>query len=135
MNNIYLIGMPGCGKSAIGKILSADLKLAYIDADEYLEEKYNTSIPDIFELEGETIFRQKETEVIKELSLNDNTLISTGGGVVVTACNKDIIKNTGLVIFIDCCPETILSNSALDGRPLLKDKNKIFDKFIWFSKD
>ena len=129
MNNIYLIGMPGCGKSTIGKILSKALNMQVIDADTYLENKYNDTIPNIFETKGEADFRQKETSTIEELSKKDNLIVSTGGGVVVTYKNKDIMKKRGTVVFIYSHPEVILSNSSLGGRPLLEDKNRIFDLY------
>ena len=127
MNNIYLIGMPGCGKSTIGKIISKRLKLKHIDADEYLENKYSQTIPNIFSLYGEDDFRQKESTVIEELSKMNNLLVSTGGGVVVKDRNKEIMKNSGAVVFIDTTPDNILKNSSLSGRPLLKDKNRIYE--------
>ncbi len=129
MNNIYLIGMPGCGKSAIGKILSKELKLIHIDADVYLEQKFSKTIPEIFSENGEEYFRIMETEIIKELSRMDNIIVSTGGGVVTVPDNKKLMKSTGKIIFIDSSPETILGNSSLSGRPLLKDKTKIFDMY------
>lgn len=127
MNNIYLIGMPGCGKSTIGKIISKRLKLKHIDADEYLENKYSQTIPNIFSLYGEDDFRKKESTVIEELSKMNNLLVSTGGGVVVKDRNKEIMKNSGAVVFIDTTPDNILKNSSLSGRPLLKDKNRIYE--------
>ncbi|MBO7289158.1 MAG: shikimate kinase [Clostridia bacterium] len=127
MNNIYLIGMPGCGKSSIGKIVSEKLNLKHIDADEYLENKYSQTIPQIFAINGEEDFRQKESVVIKELSNMQSVLISTGGGVVVKENNKSIMKKSGIIVFIHTTPENILKNSNLSGRPLLKDKNLIYD--------
>lgn len=121
--------MPGCGKSTIARIISKHLNKEYIDADVYLEKKYNESIPDIFAVRGESDFRHKETSVLEELSKKDDIIISTGGGVVVTYKNKDIMKKTGVVVFIDCQPEVILSNSSLSGRPLLKDKTRIFELY------
>lgn len=129
MNNIYLIGMPGCGKSTIGNILSNDLGLCHIDADIYLEQKFSKTISEIFEFEGEEAFRIMETETIKELSSVDNIIVSTGGGVVTKKDNKLLMKNTGKIYFIDASPQTILNNSSLRGRPLLKDKMKIFDLY------
>ncbi len=126
MNNIYLIGMPGCGKSTIGAILSQRLKKEHIDADKYLEEKYGMTIPDIFAELGEDDFRDKETAVIAELSQKDDKVISTGGGVVKLIRNKDYMAQTGKIIFIDTPPDNILANSSLGGRPLLKDKSGIF---------
>ena len=127
MNNIYLIGMPGCGKSTIGKIVSEKLNLKHIDADEYLENKYSQTIPEIFDLYGEDDFRQKESEVIRELSNMSGVLVSTGGGVVVKEINKNSMKKSGIIVFIDTSPENILNNSSLSGRPLLKDKTRIYD--------
>lgn len=127
MNNIYLIGMPGCGKSTIGKIIADKLNLRHIDADKYLEEKFFQTIPDIFSLYGEEDFRQKESIVLEELSKMSNLLVSTGGGVVVREKNKEIMKKSGIVVFINTNPENILANSKLSGRPLLKDKTCIYE--------
>jgi len=127
MNNIYLIGMPGCGKSTIGKIIADRLNLKHIDADKFLEDKYFQTIPDIFRMYGEEDFRQKESTVIEELSKMSDILVSTGGGVVVRENNKEIMKNSGIVVFIDTTPDNILKNSSLSGRPLLNDKNRIFE--------
>ena len=127
MNNIYLIGMPGCGKSSIGKIISQKLNLKHIDADEYLENKYSKTIPQIFALNGEEDFRKKESAVIKELSGMSDLLVSTGGGVVEKEINKSVMKKSGTIVFIHTTPENILKNSNLSGRPLLKDKTRIYD--------
>lgn len=129
MNNIYLIGMPGCGKSTVGRILSKELGIENIDADKYLEEKFGELIPDIFEIKGEDEFRRMETLTIEELSKKDNLLVSTGGGVVKIVANKEFMKKSGVVVFIDSSPDSILANSNLGGRPLLKDKNRIFDLY------
>ncbi len=126
MNNIYLIGMPGCGKSTIGEMLSFKLGIEHIDADKYLEDKFNMTIPEIFALRGEDDFRQKETLTLEELSKKNNKIISTGGGVVKHIRNKEYMQNTGTIVFIDTPPENILANSALGGRPLLKDKSNIY---------
>ena len=129
MNNIYLIGMPGCGKSTIGRILSQKLGKTHIDADVFLEEKFGMSIPHIFETKGEDIFRQMETETMTDLACIDNIIVSTGGGVVTRAANRGIMQKSGIIVFIDSTPETILANSNLGGRPLLKDKTRIFDLY------
>ena len=129
MNNIYLIGMPGCGKSTIGRILSRSLGMAHIDADGFLEQKFGMSIPHIFETKGEDAFRQMETEALTELACKNNIIVSTGGGVVTRTHNKEIMKKSGTVVFIDSAPDTILGNSNLGGRPLLKDKSRIFELY------
>lgn len=127
MNNFYLVGMPGCGKSTIGKLLSKKLGMLLIDADEYLVKKEKRRISDIFEKDGEAHFRSLETKYLKEISKNSNILVSTGGGVVLFEENIDTMKMSGKVIFIDTPCENILSNSSLGGRPLLEnDKNRIY---------
>ena len=128
MANFYLIGMPGCGKSTIGKEISKELGILLIDADFYLEEKEERKISDIFKNDGEEYFRCLETKYLNELSKNENIIISTGGGVVTRDENIDIMKKSGKIIFIDTRVENILVNSSLLGRPLLSgDKNRIYD--------
>ena len=127
MSNIYLIGMPGCGKSTIGKRISAELNMGFVDLDEYITQRSNESIPDMFE-KGEKYFRSKEHECLLNVCDLKNTVIATGGGIVETPENEDVMKKSGTVVFIDTPSERILSNSSLKGRPLLADnKNKIFD--------
>lgn len=130
MGNFYLIGMPGSGKSTIGKEVSKKLDMLCIDADFYLEQKEERKISEIFKNDGEEIFRCLETKYLKELSKNENIIISTGGGVVVKKENIDIMKKSGKIIFIDTPLEKILENSSLSNRPLLSgDKNKIYDLY------
>ena len=128
MKNIYLIGMPGCGKSTIGKSVSSSLDIKFIDLDEYIVSFSGRTIADMFE-EGESIFRKAETDSLKEVAKKENLIVATGGGVVVTPENIDIMQKSGTVIFIDCEAETILKNCSLEGRPLLRDKNKIYDLY------
>lgn len=126
MNNIYLIGMPGSGKTTLGKQISSDFNLPFIDLDYYLVEKERHTIEDIFNTRGEKYFRIAETKYLKEVSKKENTIVSTGGGVVLFDENIEIMKDSGIIIFINTPPECILKNSTLTGRPLLHDKNKIF---------
>lgn len=128
MKNIYLIGMPGCGKSTIGKSVSSSLDIKFIDLDEYIVSFTGRTIADMFE-EGEGVFRKAETDSLKQVSKMENLVVATGGGVIVTPENIEIMQKSGKVIFIDCDVETILKNSTLDGRPLLKDKTRIYDLY------
>jgi len=128
MNNVYLVGMPGCGKTTIGNIIAQNVGRTLIDADEYIVKREGRTIPEIFE-EGEAAFRSAETEALRKLSEMDNLLVATGGGVVTVEENIGIMKNSGKVIFIDASPEFIMDNSSLEGRPLLKDKTKIYDLY------
>ena len=126
MNNIYLIGMPGGGKTTLGKEISKALHLCFVDLDFYITEKENLTIEEIFAKKGEEYFRGRETFYLKEVSKNQKFIISTGGGIILSDQNIKIMKDTGTVIFINTPPDIILNNSTLSGRPLLKDKNKIF---------
>lgn len=121
MNNIYLIGMPGCGKTTLGRILAEKINRRFIDVDEMIEKKANMSIAEIFEKYGENHFRIIETNCLIETSLNENYIISTGGGIVTRDKNIKIMKNTGRVIYIDTPLNVISSRKGLCDRPLLSD--------------
>ncbi len=121
MRNVILIGMPGCGKTTIGKMLSKALDMEFSDCDAVLEKNENTTIPKIFESFGEDYFRQLETKTLSKLCKRQNTVISTGGGVVERKENLDILKNSGIVVFINRPLEMILGDVDTTHRPLLKD--------------
>lgn len=127
--NIVLIGMPGCGKSSIGKILSGKLNIPFCDIDEYIEEKHNRSIKEIFK-EGEKYFRKLESDAVKEVSEISPQVISTGGGVIVKSSNITSLKEKGIVIFINRPVDKIINDVDISKRPLLKDgKDKIYKLF------
>ncbi|MBQ6998385.1 MAG: shikimate kinase [Clostridia bacterium] len=129
MKNIYLIGMPGCGKSTIGKIISTEINRNFIDLDEYIVNQTGKSIAELFEVE-ENYFRACETVCLKKISDMDNMIVATGGGIIETPGNDEIMRSSGTVIFIHTTPEKIMENSSLHGRPLLaENKNRIFELF------
>ncbi|KIL07940.1 shikimate kinase [Clostridium botulinum] len=119
-NKVFLIGMPGCGKSTIGELISKELLLKFIDMDIYIEEKTSKTISELFE-QGEDYFRDIESEACKEIIKYDNVVIATGGGVVKKDGNVETLKNNGLVIFIDRPVEKIISDIDVSRRPLLKN--------------
>lgn len=130
MNNIILIGMPGCGKSTIGRMLAKKLKLSFCDLDNLLEEDYSIKISDIFKNHGEPYFRELETNIAKKASNFKNHVIATGGGVVTSKENIDYLSKSGTIVFIDRSLEDILSDVATEDRPLLKDdKNRLIDLY------
>ncbi len=128
---IYLIGMPGSGKSTVGKKLANKINYQYIDMDEYIENKLNKKIPLIFSEDGEAYFRLKEKEVLNDFLSLDNVIISTGGGVIKDRSNKDLMN--GKIIFIDV-DLSILENRLKNDntRPLLKVKTvkELYDERI-----
>ena len=116
--NIFLIGMPGAGKSTIGKILSENLFLPFYDADIYLESSIGKSISSLF-IQGEDIFRDIETEILKKLVLK-KAIIATGGGVIVRKENRELLKKEGFVFFIDRKIQDIKKDIQKEYRPLLR---------------
>ena len=125
MKNIVLIGMPGCGKTTLGKIISKELKLKFYDADHYIEETTKKKISELFE-KGEDYFRDIESRVCRELSEKTNVIISTGGGVIKRKENIQNLKKTGIIVFIDRPVKNIIGDVDISKRPLLKDgKDKV----------
>lgn len=120
MKNIVLIGMMGCGKTTIAKLLSKKLGRVYLDMDEYLVNKYQQSIDDMFKI-GEDYFRKNETDVCLSISKLEGYIISTGGGVVMNPKNIEYLKENGIIVFIDRPVEKIAEDVDISSRPLLKD--------------
>ncbi len=119
MNNIVLIGFMGSGKSSVGKKLAEQTHRTYIDLDQKIEEDTGDIIPNIFKNEGEEGFRKRETEVLRALSSRDDTVISTGGGIVERAENHDVLKAHGPVIYLHASFEEISARLEDDeSRPL-----------------
>ena len=132
MKNIVLIGMPACGKSTIGYWLSKKINYPFVDVDRYLEEKENRIISDIFSNEGEEYFRELETKYLKELSENEGIIISTGGGAVKNKENIDILKENGIIVFLNRTIDDI-SRENHRNRPLLQNPDnirKLYDERI-----
>ena len=128
-SNIVLIGMPGCGKTTVGKILSKQLRIEFYDMDEYIEKKTSQTVSELFE-NGEEYFRDIETQACRDLVQKKNILISTGGGVVKRKENIDILKKGSTIIFLDRPVENILEDVDVSKRPLLKDgKQKVLNLY------
>lgn len=119
--------MMGCGKTTIGKLLSEKLKFDFIDCDEYLENKYNKTIKECFDI-SENYFRELETSCCVELSNFSNKIISTGGGIVKNKRNIELFKDD-IIIFVNRPIEDILSDINCECRPLIlnTDKKRIKD--------
>lgn len=117
--NIVLIGMPGVGKTTMAKYLSKVLNREYVDTDEIIEQRYGF-IDQIFKKEKERGFRDKEEEVIKDVSKMTNKIISLGGGAVERDINYQRIKQNGYIILL----ERNLDELCTENRPLIKDKKK-----------
>lgn len=124
MENIILIGMPGCGKSTIGKALAEKLGKQFVDADEELVKSFGKSIPDIFAEEGEAGFRKMETQVLAELGKKSGFVIATGGGCVTQSRNYPLLHQNGTIFWL----QRSLDVLPTDGRPL-SQSNKLTDMY------
>lgn len=118
--NIVLIGLPGSGKTTVGRSLSEKINREFFDSDIEIEKSQCKAINEIFK-NGEEYFRNLETEILKILIAKENIIFASGGGVVERACNLDLLKDH-YVIFLDRSIEDILKNLDETTRPLLKDK-------------
>ena len=119
--NIVLVGMPGCGKSTIGKMLSEKLNRAFLDTDEMIVQKTGKAIPEIFAEMGEDYFREVESECVKDAGKQMGLVIATGGGAVLRKENRDALRQNAVVIFLE---REVLS-LATDGRPLSSSEEKL----------
>jgi len=123
---IFLIGLPGSGKTHIGKLMSESLSWKFIDMDTYIENESKKLISEIFYEHGESYFRKIEHETLNKLKNLKNTIISTGGGSILSEKNKSILKKYGISIWLKANPNTIhtrLKNSNKENiRPLLGEK-------------
>lgn len=127
-DNIALIGFMGSGKTTIGKILAKYLDMKFIDTDKMISAQEKKSIPEIFAEKGEQYFRQLEREIVLHESMNNNVVISTGGGVIIDNENIKNLKETSFVVYLDCTIECIynrVKNSK--SRPLL-NVDDMFEK-------
>src|SRR5690606_7474938 len=98
--NIFLVGMMGAGKTTIGRLLASFLKKTFYDSDREIQKRTGVSIPLIFEIEGEAGFRKRETEMLSELVKTRNIVLATGGGAVLSAQNREMLKQSGTVIYL-----------------------------------
>lgn len=117
---IALAGFMGTGKSRIGWELSRRLGLNFIDTDRVVERVSCMRIPELFELYGETVFRDYESEVVRRCLRLDEAVISTGGGTVMREANRRMLLGRGPVIVLTASPETIYKRTRRHKRPLLE---------------
>ena len=120
IRNIALTGFMGCGKTAIGRVVARVAGFEFLDTDQFIEEHVGKSIPRIFEEHGEETFRRYEREVVARLAERENTVIATGGGLLVDAENMDTMKQYAMVFCLWASPESIWRRvKGQSHRPLL----------------
>lgn len=124
--NLFLVGLPGAGKSTLGRQLARRLRKPFVDADHELEKRLGVSIPTIFEIEGESGFRDREEGVLAELTILSNVVLSTGGGAVLRPGNRQRLRDNGTVIYLHAEPVTLWARIRHSrNRPLLQTSDPL----------
>ncbi|MDR0480615.1 MAG: shikimate kinase [Gallionellaceae bacterium] len=119
--NIFLVGMMGAGKTTVGRLLAQHTGRAFVDSDEEIQQRCGVTIPHIFDVEGEAGFRQREANVIRDLAQRDNIVLATGGGVVLSEQNREILRANGLVVYLKSGVHDLWLRTRHDrNRPLLQ---------------
>ena len=125
--NIVLVGMMGSGKTSVGQAISAMTGMSFVDTDDLIEDRLGMTIPAIFSQHGEPFFRTTEEAVVGEAAAKSNSVIATGGGVILKPTNMMVLKKTGFVVYLHCGLSQLLERIKGDeGRPLLSKLEEIF---------
>jgi shikimate kinase len=123
---VSLIGMPGGGKSTVGRQLARRLDLPFADSDQHIERRIGCSIATFFEHEGEARFREIEAEVLRDLLDGNPRVVATGGGIVLREENRELLQNRSVVIYLRSTPEELFRRVRHDvRRPLLQVENPL----------
>ena len=120
--HIFIIGMPGSGKSSLGRRVAGNLRIPYVDMDQRITQTLGGTVTEIFERYGEQASRTAETNLLIQLTRETPSIVSTGGGTVLRDINRAIMRNHGVIVLIDRPLQDIMSDIKLDRRPLLARK-------------
>ena len=129
-SRIFLVGPMGVGKTTIGRLLAQELELEFVDCDLEIEARCGAAVAWIFDVEGEEGFRERETQMLDELTERDDILLATGGGAVLRAENREFLKR-GAVVHLDSSVELLVKRTSKDKkRPLLQntDPSKVLHR-------
>ncbi len=122
--NIVLVGPMGVGKTTIGRHLAKNLKMRFVDSDREIERQMGVDVPLIFELEGESGFRKRESSVIEALTSQRDLVLATGGGAVLDARSRELMRRNSVVVYLSADVDRLLERTAKDtNRPLLQTDN------------
>lgn len=124
-SNIFLIGPMGAGKSTVGRRIARALGLRFVDLDQVIENDAGSSIPLIFELQGESAFRARESETLRRVCVEDGIVLATGGGSVLAEDNREVLRRRGFVVYLEASVDLQLERLARDHtRPLLRTPDR-----------
>ncbi len=119
---VFLVGLMGAGKTTLGRLIAQELNLPFYDTDEEIEQRAGADIPWIFDVEGESGFRERETHVLEDLAREGAAIVSTGGGIVTRAENRKVLSASGYVIYLYADAAKLYSRIGRDKkRPLLQE--------------
>lgn len=122
LSRVFLVGPMGAGKTTVGRALAHQLKLAFVDSDAEIEERTGADIPWIFDVEGEEGFRQRECQIIDELTQRNGIVLATGGGVILRKENRQVLAARGFVVYLRTSIEQQVAHTSNDRRrPLLQE--------------
>lgn len=123
--NFILVGLMGSGKTTVGRMLANRLGKTFVDSDHEIEKKTGVSIRTIFDLEGEARFRERERQVILEVSKRRDIVLATGGGAILSVENRKTLATSGVVIYLTATVDEVLARTSRDtSRPLLQQANR-----------
>lgn len=118
--NIFLVGLMGAGKTSVGKLLAKRLAKDFCDCDQEIERATGVKIPVIFEIEGEAGFRAREARMLAQLAKRENLVVATGGGAVLSAANRKLLAESGIVVYLRAATADLARRTRQDkNRPLL----------------
>ena len=119
---VYLVGMPGAGKSVVGKELAGMLGVPFIDLDEQIEHEAGKTVTEIFAQDGESAFRALEAQTLSKVGANDPAVVACGGGVVLEQANRIALRNTGIAVYLDVPLEQLEARvRPASDRPLIRE--------------
>ena len=132
--NIVLVGPMGSGKTTVGRRLAHELNQDFYDTDHEIIDKTGVTIDHIFDIEGEDGFRERESKILENLCQMSNIILATGGGIVILPKNREILKSTGLVVYLSSSVDQLLMRTAKSKtRPLLEnsaDRRKTITELV-----
>lgn len=136
MENVYLIGMPGCGKSKLGQEAAKRLNMEFIDTDEVTIKKAGVKdMNELFQVKGVKMFRRMEKETISKVSKKTDCIVSTGGGAILDDDNCRAMINTGRVVFVDVNLTTLRNRIDANTRPLVQNIDSALEQLYFHRYD